>query len=72
MRLSDPGRSQQGGVRLGLDEGEGCQVLDLARVEVGLEREVVFLQRLVVRQFRQPQALAEAAVVADGQFLGQD
>lgn len=57
---------------MGLDEREGGQVLDLARVEVGLEREVVLIERLVVRQPGEPQALAEAAVVADSQFFGED
>jgi hypothetical protein len=42
--VADPGRSEQGGVRFGLDEGEGGEVLDLARVQVGLEGEVVALQ----------------------------
>jgi hypothetical protein len=60
-----------GRVGLGLDEREGGQVLDLARVEVGLEREVVVVQRLVVRQLRQEQGPVEAAVVADREFLGQ-
>jgi hypothetical protein len=72
MRLSDPRRTQQSGVGLGLDEGEGGKVLDLARVEFGLEGEVVLVQRLVVRQLGQPQARAETAVVTDGQLLGQD
>lgn len=72
MRLADPGRPEQSGVRLALDERECGEVLDLAWVEVGLEGEVVLVERLVVRQLREPQALAEAAVVADGQFLGKD
>jgi hypothetical protein len=72
MRLSDPGRSQQRGVRLAVDEREAGEVFDLARVEFGLEGEVVLVQRLVVRQLRQSQALAEAAVVADGELFGQD
>jgi hypothetical protein len=47
--LADPGRSEQGGIRLVLDERQGGEVLDLARVEVGLEGEVVLVERLVVR-----------------------
>jgi hypothetical protein len=69
--LADCGRAEQGDGRLVLDEGEGGEVLDLARVEVGLEGEVVVVQRLVVRQPRQPQALTEAAVVLHREFLGQ-
>lgn len=72
MRLAHPGRPQQGGVRLAVDEGEAGKVFDLAWVELGLEREVVLVQRLVVRQLGQPQALAETAVVANGQLLGED
>lgn len=71
VRLADTGRPEQSDVGLLLDEGQGGQVLDLARVELGLEGEVVVLQRLVVRQLRQPQAVAETAVVADSEFLGQ-
>ena len=72
MRLADPGRPEQSGVRLALDEREGGEVLDLARVEFGLEGELVLVERLVVRQPGQSQALAEAAVVADGQLPGQN
>lgn len=59
VRLADPGRPEQGRVRLALDERESGQVLDLARVEVGLEGEVVLVERLVMRQLREPQPLAE-------------
>lgn len=69
--VSDPGRSEEGGVRLRPNEGQGGEVFDLAKVEFGLEREVVLVERLVVRQFREPQPLAEALVAGDGQFLGQ-
>ncbi|MBB5936393.1 hypothetical protein FHS42_003468 [Streptomyces zagrosensis] len=72
MRLADAGRAEQSRVGLGLDEREGRKILDLARVEVGLEGEVVLIQRLVMWQPRQPQALTEAAVITDGEFLGQD
>lgn len=75
MRLANSWRPEQGSVGLGLDEGEDGEVLDLPRVELGLEREVVVVQRLVVRQLRDPQTGAEAAVLtefpltADGQVL---
>lgn len=49
------------------DEGQGGQVFDLARVELGLEREVVLIDRFVVQQPGEPQALVEAAVVAAGE-----
>jgi hypothetical protein len=37
VRLADPGRPEQGGIRLAVEEREGGEVLDLAWVEVGLE-----------------------------------
>nr|BFD86935.1 hypothetical protein StreXyl84_63360 [Streptomyces sp. Xyl84] len=37
-----------------------------------MEGEVVLVERLVVRQPGEPQALTETAVVADGEFLGED
>jgi hypothetical protein len=67
-----PGGPQQSGVGLRLDEGEGGTVFDLARVELGPTREVVLIQRLVVRQPGRPQAVAEATAVADGWLLGED
>jgi hypothetical protein len=70
--FADPRRPEQSGVRFAVDERQGGEVLDLARVEVGQEGEVVLVERLVVRQLREPQALAEASVVADCEFLGQD
>jgi hypothetical protein len=38
VRLADPGRPEQGGVRLALDEREGGQVLDLARAPAARTR----------------------------------
>ena len=70
--VPDSGRAQQGRVGLALDEGQSGEVLDLERVEFELEGEVVVVQRLVVRQPRQPQALAEAPVVADTEFFAED
>lgn len=69
--LPTPG-PEQGCVGLGLDERQRGEVLDLARVEFGLEREVVVVQRLVVRQLRDPQTGAEAAVFTDGEFFGEN
>ncbi|GAA3493981.1 hypothetical protein GCM10019016_010800 [Streptomyces prasinosporus] len=71
MCLADSGWPEQGNVGLVVDEGEGAQVFDPARVEVGLEGEVVVLQRLAVWQFRQPQPVAEPAVVTAREFPGQ-
>ena len=72
MRFPNSRRTQESGVGLGLNERQGGQVSDLAWVEVGLEGEVVVLEGLVVRQLRQPQCSAEAAVLADGEFLFED
>ena len=41
VRLAHSRRAEQGGVGLGLDEREGGEISDLARVELGLEGEVV-------------------------------
>lgn len=72
MRLADPRRSQEGGVRLGLDKRESGEVLRPCGDEVGLEGKVVLIERPVVRQPRQPQALVEAAVDTDGEYFGED
>jgi hypothetical protein len=72
MRLADPWRSQEGGDRLGLDKRESGEVLRPCGVKVGLEGKVVLIERLVVRQPRQPQALSEAVVVTDDEHFGED
>lgn len=70
--LPTPGGPSRAALALGLDEGEGRQVFDLPGIELGLKREVVLVECLVVRQLGQPQALSEAPVVTNGEFLGQD
>jgi hypothetical protein len=65
MCLADPGRSQQGDVRVPLDELQGGEVPDFAWLEVGLEGEVELLEALVVRQSGQLQGVAEPASLTD-------
>ncbi len=72
VRLAHSARLERGSVGLGFDEGKGGEVFDLARVELGLERKVVVVQCFVVWQLRDPQAGAEAAVVTDGEFFGEN
>jgi len=50
VALAYPGRSEEGEVGFGLDEGERGQVADLADVQGGLEGEVELVEGLVVRQ----------------------
>ena len=70
--LADAGWAEESDVGFGLHERERGEVTDFAGVQVGLEAEVVVVEGLVVWQFRQAQPGAEAAFVADGEFLFQD
>ena len=72
MGLPDAGRAEQGDVGLVGDERKRGQVADLARVEVGLEREVELVDRLVVRQPGQLERVAEPAPFAQAEFFLED
>ncbi|GGV55406.1 hypothetical protein GCM10010245_87780 [Streptomyces spectabilis] len=72
MGFADSGRPEQRGARPGLDEGQSGEVFDLAWVKVGLEGKVAIIECFMVRQPGEPQALAEVAVVPDGEFLGEE
>jgi hypothetical protein len=65
----DSGRAQEGDVGSGLDELQGGQVVDLAGIQVRLEREVELVQGSLVGQCGGAQRVVEAASFADAEFF---
>jgi hypothetical protein len=54
-----------------LDELQGGQVVDLADVQIGLEREVELVEGLLMRQGGGAQRVLESASFADAEFFLQ-